>query len=503
MYLLACEYESGVRTAPSRTAVLELLRQAAQRGSPEAMEKLGDYTAAGNGGEQDREKAAELWRAAVFAYEERLKDENLPTLTRRDCATAMNRLASDLFPYYFDAGRYEEAREMVRAQSVSREAALKNGAYLIPVSEYQDGALLCAAAGEYEEALALFDRMEKEIPKVEALDRPVGQGAPDTIHARSVVMRLTLFRSRGHIHTLLALRGEEKHFAPAVRDLFAAVEICRQFDTWEDLERYEQNGGELLLQFVNDLLSLALQSEEKRDGMPEAQRIYEELCSHLDGLLRRGGTPELMNRYGLVLTNAAMAGRTLPDRDRLEQAYRIYDALCSRFPQEALYRQNRENTAGFLTLWPASADVLRQQGIRPDRGAWLPVRLDPADAGRIFTYPGLIPEGAWGDFAGGFRVSAYRCPHCGQRLYKTVFPEGREPRLPVAPDGSRYVAPARVFGSPCGRFFASPQGMRLTEGVFLQAILVFNPEDQAAIEEFSRWWKNFGDLGDPFAPRRE
>ena len=127
----------------------------------------------------------------------------------------------------------------------------------------------------------------------------------------------------------------------------------------------------------------------------------------------------------------------------------------------------------------------------------------PEDAARCFCYPGDIPDGAFGDVDGNFSVSGYRCPHCAQRLYKTVFPEGNDPRLPIAPDGRRYLEPARVFASPCGRFFAAPKGMRLTDGVFLQAILVFDGNDRAQAEEFSRWWDFFDARGDLLATRRE
>ena len=121
----------------------------------------------------------------------------------------------------------------------------------------------------------------------------------------------------------------------------------------------------------------------------------------------------------------------------------------------------------------------------------------------MFSYPGDIPEGVYGDTAGTFRVSGYRCPHCSLRLYKTTFPEGRDPRLYVGPDGGSYMEPARVFGSPCGRFFAAPKGRRLSEGFFLQAVLVLDRQDKRQGEDFVKWWNDFSTMGDLNARRRE
>ena len=114
----------------------------------------------------------------------------------------------------------------------------------------------------------------------------------------------------------------------------------------------------------------------------------------------------------------------------------------------------------------------------------------------IFDFPhGLIPEGVWGDNFGSFTAAGYRCPFCGRRLYRTVFPEGNEPVLLLKPALNTFVAPARLFVCYCGRFFATERGRRLNEGVFLQAVVMSDSGSEKERDEFGRWLAFFGTLG--------
>ena len=316
-------------------------------------------------------------------------------------------------------------------------------------------------------------------------------------------MRTELFLNRGRLHGSLGRQGEREHLAKAFLDLSAAMEQFLRFPGLISLRKLLSDADDLVFRAVRDLSAVALHSEALPGGMPLAIEIYERLCRWLKPFLCEGASPELFNAYALALMNAASAGRAVPDRERLEQSLRVFTALSSNHPEVPLYGQNRNSVAYTLTLWPASADGLKALGIRNPMGAWLPLSVDGALADRLFRFPEEIPEGAYGERNGNYQLSSYRCPHCGHRLYKTVFPAGNDPRLPLAPDGSRILEPARIFLSPCGRFFASPKGRRLTDGFFVQAILVFDPAEEAQWDEFIRWCGFFNDLGSLNAKRWE
>ena len=124
--------------------------------------------------------------------------------------------------------------------------------------------------------------------------------------------------------------------------------------------------------------------------------------------------------------------------------------------------------------------------------------------GSAFDFPdGILPDGAWGSTVENYRVAAYRCPRCGRRLYKTVFPEGQEPLLYLRQCPGQYVDPARMFICPCGCFYAAPRGEKLNGGLLVRALPAGSPESGSDRELFRRWMRYFGNRGSLSAVRRD
>lgn len=503
IYMLARKYEDGVETTSDPDAALKLYRLAAEGGNPRAMKRLAEIYIEGKKVERDPEKAVALRQAALASFEKELKADSTPTMTKMSNLKSMYNIAGDLFNYFYVKKEYDNAREMLRFQRDAREAGLKIGVGIIPIDLYQKEALLHKTEGEYQEALESFNRLEEVIPLAEINEHNPSYADPDTIYMKGFIAKLHLYVNRGDVHRILFMEGDKTHFWEALLDLRAAMELFLQLEDLQSLTQFIPNVHEFLIATVADLRILAQTAEQIDGGMSLAQQIYEEVCLQLGSLLKTGGTPELLNQYGVALMDAAMAGRSLPDKKKLEQAKAIYDTLCSSFPNATRYVDNRYIIDSFLFMWPASSDMLKTLGMQPAVGRWLLVQIDPTDAMKIFNFPDYIPEGYYGDIVGNYQVSGYRCPHCGQRLYKTIFPEERVVRLPISLDldGSQYIEPARVFACPCGRFFATQKGKRLVEGQFYQNI--FDLQKQKQQEGFAYWWNLLNEAGDLYARRRD
>lgn len=102
---------------------------------------------------------------------------------------------------------------------------------------------------------------------------------------------------------------------------------------------------------------------------------------------------------------------------------------------------------------------------------------------------GVIPQ-QQPDYCGNFIISGYRCPGCGNRLYKTTFIE-HTPQLRFNDITGATASIARIFTCPnCRNFLAAPVGMRLTEGRVIGQ--VFPPEENSL---YQMWLTVFNYLG--------
>lgn len=100
-------------------------------------------------------------------------------------------------------------------------------------------------------------------------------------------------------------------------------------------------------------------------------------------------------------------------------------------------------------------------------------------------------------------ASAYKCPVCQKRMYKMVFPEGKDPVLYLGLDKMKSFSPARVFMCPCGRIYATRKGCKLVDGPVYSATLVGDKTNSMGITLFNMWWEYFNSIGSLTARRRE
>ena len=134
---------------------------------------------------------------------------------------------------------------------------------------------------------------------------------------------------------------------------------------------------------------------------------------------------------------------------------------------------------------------------------WDMVRISPENRAVLQFPGGLLPEGVWGDIVGNYTASAYRCPYCGNRIYRTVFPEGKDPILFLKQYPKQFIDPARIFVCPCGIFYAAPKGEKLSDGVFARAVVARDFRRKEDQERYQSWFDYFNDRGSLYARRKE
>lgn len=134
---------------------------------------------------------------------------------------------------------------------------------------------------------------------------------------------------------------------------------------------------------------------------------------------------------------------------------------------------------------------------------WDIVQIPPENRAVLQFPGGLLPEGVWGETFGNYAASSYRCPRCGNRMYKTVFPEGNDPLLFLKQYPKQFLNPARVFVCPCGVFYAAPKGEKLSDGILARSVVVRDPGSREDQERFQSWLSYFNDRGSLYARRRE
>ena len=116
-----------------------------------------------------------------------------------------------------------------------------------------------------------------------------------------------------------------------------------------------------------------------------------------------------------------------------------------------------------------------------------------ANVGDNFRFPEgyVIPRKR--KILGNFYYSSYRCPNCGQALYKTAFREGVEPYLQFNDVTHEGIKPARIFTCPdCLFYYAAPQGYRLLDGRIIATN--FSKAD-AGLNLYNMWFTLFNEIG--------
>lgn len=167
-----------------------------------------------------------------------------------------------------------------------------------------------------------------------------------------------------------------------------------------------------------------------------------------------------------------------------------------------IYQQYREenfmyqSTADIINNNPDALNFLYQLASRKTDWSIL------TDPHTIFNFPGGLVPRPENPILGNFQYSSYRCPTCGQALYKVIFPENNEPHLVFNDVTGDAIDPARIFTCPdCLSYFASAKGYHLTDnGAVVMARFNAN---ESGLDMYNAWFEIFNLIGDINARRME
>ncbi len=309
--------------------------------------------------------------------------------------------------------------------------------------------------------------------------------------------------------------------------------LISAWDTLLDVTEKYGNVQNIASIVAGTSIVLGTSLEEVDSLKSTAVDIYNIACENLRFIRRFGkSTIELDLQFAECLCNAAIAGQEIPNRIMLEESRLVllqaYSILRNNMDSILADRINLDLRIieHALKIWPVSPDSERKTmalstfGTRLSKiykfnldkiAVWQMLDHDPDELKSWFVYNngfmiGGFPEGVFGDVDENFVVSAYKCPHCNMRLYKTVFPKGKEPELYIGINRQTSFKPARVFASPCGRFFATNMGNKIIEGPTYQAVFVTGNTNTPKIrqeEHYSHWWEFFNAIGNKDLKRNE
>lgn len=236
-------------------------------------------------------------------------------------------------------------------------------------------------------------------------------------------------------------------------------------------------------------------------GDPVAMLPYEEIeeAGHFAVMLQE--TMNILLRQGVYSSSANPGILYLREGQRHAAAGNIEHAAY-------LFEQAEQNFTALITALGENKylmdSISELKGSRLRTLLWDYYTLDPVRYQHVFDFPGgLVPAGQWGERVSNYNASAYRCPYCGNRLYRTVFPEGREPKLFIRNVKKQFIDPARVFVCPCGTFFATERGHRLRDLAFIQFRIPENSDKEKNNALFNELFEFFDELGDIYAQRKE
>ena len=481
-HFLAREYVAGQRTERNMDLAYRLYVEAAEEGYVWAMARLADDYHVGVLLEHDEAKA-EFWLEKAVAALRDLMESTEPEASEAvSIGQTLAKMAEELFELRFGrqdtSGAYQMACLFADAAEYLRHA----GGVMTRFSGGRADLLKarCSLArGNDQEALQHLDRAAPTLLGLEQMRSPY-----------AVANVAELLANRGRV----LLRLERMDHLDWIRDdLSGALERYLYINELN----HDNYAGTLLV--LSDLLFTAIQFESAWHDANEAAALAQTALAGYVRLMQiagPGGLDSSMHpddfdyQYAKALYYAAVLGRIGADAEKLEECQRLVGALCARTAA-----QPAEN----LAFRAASAQTLQAVRSRLDMWTtWALLDHDAAQLMQLFASVAVwetddIPQ--WGNYV----ISAYCCPVCGNRLYKTVFPSGNDPVLPTSPGDGR-VSPARVFACNHGHFFVAPKGRKIVQGpVYFAQPRGGNPP----ADLFSWWWRYFDELGDIGARRNE
>lgn len=482
LYLLALEHEKGVMTVRNVKTAYRLFHLAADKGEAIALERLGKDYYYGNTLEKDHEKSLPLILKAIEIYraEELTHPEFEPD--GFGCSVSLFKLADMAYNMYMTKEQYDEAEQMllieeealIRLSKIGATTSFASlGTTYLRLAELEEARN--KESGDYTKALAYYEKAEESLKSTKGV---IGGTSP-------VGMLIELYANRAMICFEYILQGEHRFILPGVRECVNALRSAQQFNSLEESKN-------CVILAASCFKEIAVYCKDMMGAVPLTNTIFASLIDSLDHFVHDSAEPELCFVYAQARFHAAFLYSEIPDKDFLEQAYQLSSELTDAYPNDPAYAELRDTVEKSLSVWPRKTVLLS----RPGEIDWKLTETGEQTARELFLFKTFdIPEGKYGDGIGHFRASGYRCPHCDARMYKAVFSPDNAPRLYIAPDRRLYIEPARVFASPCGRFYAVPQGGKLIDGVFLYADVTGDHPTANDWDLFSEWWRFFNYLG--------
>lgn len=452
-HFLAIAYESGEGTERNYRLSNTLLKEAASAGYLSSKARLTIQHLDGIIDDEYEGETEDLLYDAMIAFDKAVTSLP-PTFENAQNCSSLARFSDELYNILSKKNGYYHAEILKtiicleKADSLIRE----NVNALIYKYSYSDKpnvrfAGLYLFEGNLEEANVYLAKAKKQ------LKEHVESGLAN-VYVMEQVCLAHIYK--GHLLVKLLLRGD-KTGLETVREAhkILTVAIDMSFKLFEALNK------PVPLLIVYDECCIA--------RIMQKNGLYDEMT----------GVFDVLNKYFPV------NGYTEEyfDEDYLEKMFQEDDVLCLNINHDT------------MESWKASLDKYTEWYVMDGTEDWFYEK---------FSYKGFIPEGVMGDACGNYYVSAYKCCYCNTRLYKTVFPEGNDPRLYLGERKDAFISPSRIFVCPlCGRFFASPKGKKLIQGPVYQASPVLVTGNKTGDMIIKEWWDYFDSIGDIQAKRRE
>ncbi|WP_034447732.1 toll/interleukin-1 receptor domain-containing protein [Butyrivibrio sp. AE2032] len=451
-HLLAIAYETGDGTERNYILSNLLLREAASKGFPASVARLTIQHLEGLVNDEYEGETEDLLLSAMRTFN-RLVLSIPPSFDSGANGASLARFSDELYEILSKKEGYHHSAILQtiicleRANFYVREAGYplyKNSYYAKPLVRFAE---LYLFEGDLEEAEAYLDNAEKDL-KTQL-----------SFYGRNVYLMEQVCKAhicKGHLLVRYLLRGDKRDHDTVVEAhkvyamaMILSLNLCRML------------GTPLPEIIVNDECIIA--------------RIMQKSGMHDD-------LEEVLDCLNMTFFDTGFS-KVHFDEDYLDVRFAKDDVFCLNIGR------------GSLGEWKDSLDKYTE---------WYVMDRSEEELQGMFSFRGFIPEGPLGDICGNYMASAYKCFHCGTRLYKVIFPEGNDPELYLGEQKEALISPSRVFACPrCGRFFATPKGIRLLEGPVFQASPFIERGNTAGKKISREWWDYFDAIGDLRAVRKE
>ena len=449
-YFLGYAFEQGEGTERNLKLAETLYREAASEGYHSANAKLAFLHVDGLVPDTFPGETERLLEKAMYAYAEKLPGMDPSSETSYGFGMAFARLSEELYALRWEHYDHDKVRETVlcmnEAVKFLRKVGVMSARWPIYLPALQLGTM-SLYEGDLETADYYFMQMQQH------LDLYRGMG---NIYTRFHIMQKDV--AQGHLLTEYLKKGDlgSEGLIPARDRLEKALQEVMEFHFVRDIQVY-------LMQVVKDYYYVG--------------RVLMQIGQH-------DAAVEIYQTIGVALYETGLVSAPV-EASELGNIIQIEEPVL----QHNLHFNSLEELKQILDKYTC----------------WFVLDLDERGLQEAFTFAGgFIPEGRWGDTDGNAIASAYKCYKCDERLYKFIFPEGRDPKLYVGPDKDRYLSPARVFLCPgCGKMFATPKGRKMITGPVFQASPFSSEKNKLGRAIADLWFRYLDEIGDISATRKE